>query len=340
MDAGSRIMGYAALEPGAWLTPFYYEPPLLRDNEVRIAISHCGLCGSDIQAIDDVYSVFDFPFVPGHEVVGHISEVGSLVPENRIGERVGVGWQGRACGKCEWCLTGDEYLCMETANNGTWTPYGGFSSSVTVQQEFAYPLPDEMPLEVAAVMMCAGFTVHTALSRHLTSPGQRIGIVGIGGLGHLAIQFAKAMGYEVTAISSSPGKQAEALAWGAEKFINMSDKSALEQAEFYFDSLLITSHGGISWGHMLVMLKKKGKIILAAFPHVDFGPVDFVTHELSFLTSFLGRREEMREMLRFAALHTIKPMIEIMPLSQVNQAIERLRNNQARYRIVLVNDII
>jgi len=148
------------------------------------------------------------------------------------------------------------------------------------------------------------------------------------------------MGYEVTAISSSPGKQTEALAWGAEKFIDISDKTALEQAEFYFDSLLITSHGGIPWGRLLEMLKKKGKVILAAFPHVDFGPVDLVTHELSIVTAFLGRREEMREMLRFAVLHDIKPMIELMQLSQVNQAIERLRQNKARYRIVLVNDII
>jgi len=340
MGDGSKIMGYAALEPGALLTPFYYDPPSLKDNEVRIEISHCGLCGSDIQAIDDVYAVFDFPFVPGHEVVGHISEVGAQVPESRIGERVGVGWQGRACGKCKWCLEGDEYLCIATAENGTWTPYGGLSSSVNVQQDFAYPLPDAMPSEAAAVIMCAGFTVYSALSRCFAFPSQRIGIVGIGGLGHLAIQFAKAMGYEVTAISSSPGKQEEALALGADKFLDISDKTALAQAEFYFDSLLITSHGGILWEEMLKMLTKKGTLILAAFPQVDFIPVDFVTHELSIVGTFLGRREEMHQMLRFAALHGISPMIELMKMSQVNQAIEKLKDNKARYRIVLVNDII
>ena len=337
--AGSKITGYAALQPGAVLTPFFYEPLPLKKNEVRIAITHCGLCGTDVQAIDDVYSVFKFPFMPGHEIVGYIKETGSEVQENRIGERVGVGWQGRSCGQCEWCINGDVQLCMETAENGSWTPYGGFSTSITVQEDFAYTLPQEMPSEVAAVMMCAGFTVYSALSRNYSASSKRIGIVGIGGLGHLAIQFAKAMGYEVTAISSSLKKREEAIEMGAQRFLDVSDLKALEQMAYYFDLLYITAHGGFVWGEMLEILRKRGKIILSAFPKIECGSVDLVSHELSIVGSFLGTQEEMREMLEFFVLHNVQPKIELMPMSKVNQAIEKLRQNKAHYRIVLVNDI-
>lgn len=334
-----KIKGFAAMSAGATLTPITYETPPLNADEVRIDITHCGICGSDIQAIDDVYSAFDFPFVPGHEVVGHISEVGSAVPRSRLGERVGVGWQGRACGHCEWCRAGEVQLCMDVTSNGTWTPHGGFSSSIAVSDGFAYPLPEGLASEDAAVLMCAGLTVYTALARHYNPSANKIGILGIGGLGHLALQFAKAMGYEVTAISSSPKKLAEALVWGASQFVVSSDKQALGTFENYFDLLLITSHGPINWARLFETLKRRGKVILIAFPDIDFSPVDVVVHELSIIGSFVGRPEEMRQMLTFAEAHEIRPMIELMPMSQVNQAIEKMKSNKAHYRIVLVNDL-
>jgi uncharacterized zinc-type alcohol dehydrogenase-like protein len=336
----SKISGYAALEQGAVLTPFSYDLPTLKKNEVRITITHCGICGSDIQAIDNVYSVLTYPFVPGHEVVGHISEVGSEVSQNRIGERVGVGWQGRACGNCEWCIKGEVQLCLDVVNNGTWMPYGGFATSIAVQEDFAYPLPEEMQPEVAAVMMCSGLTVFTALSRNCSSPALKIGIIGIGGLGHLAIQFAKAMGYEVAAISSSPEKREEAISLGAGRFIDSSDWGTLRQYINHFDLLYITAHGGIDWDAMQAILKRRGKMVLSGFPQVNLDPTDLVVHELSISGSFVGTPAEMRAMLEFASAHDIQPMIELMPMSQVNQAIDKLRHNKARYRIVLVNDLV
>lgn len=334
----AKITGYATLTKGAPLTPFTYNPPPLKENEVRIAITHCGLCGTDTQGIDNYYEIVDYPFVPGHEVVGVITEVGAAVSPHRLGERVGVGWQGRACMKCEWCLRGDVHLCMEVSDNGSWTPYGGFSSSIVVEDGFAYPLPAGMPSEVAAVMMCAGITVYTALKKYCSAPSLRIGIIGIGGLGHLAIQFARTMGYEVTAISSSPHKREEALSLGADWFIATSDKVALKKAEFTFDLLLVTAHGGIAWDRMFEILKKKGKMVLLGFPDIHVKSVDLVSHELSIEGSFLGSQADMREMLQFAQTHAIHPMIELMPMSQVNQAIERVKQNQVRYRIVLEND--
>ncbi len=334
----AKITGYAAMTQGALLTPFTYDEPPLKPNEVRIDITHCGLCGTDIQGIDNYYEIVNYPFVPGHEIVGHISAVGSAVSPDRLGQRVGVGWQGRACGKCEWCLKGDVHLCMEVADNGSWTPYGGFSSSVAVEEGFAYSLPEEMPSEVAAVMMCAGFTVYSALHKYCSTPGLRLGVVGIGGLGHLALQFANAMGYEVTALSSSTHKRDEALSLGAKNFISTSDKSALSDAAYYFDLLYVTAHGGIPWEQLTAILNKRGKLVLSGFPDLNLDSVDLVAHELSIEGSFLGTQQDMRDMLYFAQAHGIQPMLELFPMSQVNQAIEKLRHNKAHYRIVLVND--
>jgi len=186
--------------------------------------------------------------------------------------------------------------------------------------------------------LCAGLTVFTALSRYYSPAAPKIGIVGIGGLGHLALQFASAMGYEVTAISTSSKKREEALAFGASNFIDTSQTAAYRPFDGYFDRLLITSQGNLDWDDLQDILKRRGKIILVAFPHIDLDPVDLVVHELSILGSFVGTPDEMRKMLTFAAQHKIAPMVELMPMSQVNEAIKRVRQNKARYRIVLVND--
>ena len=334
----STIMGYAALATRRPLEPFTYAKPELGDHEVRVAITHCGLCYTDIQAIIDFYHISKFPFVPGHEIVGHVSEVGKTVSELKEGDRVGIGWQGRACMRCEWCLRGEVNLCQDIVRTATWTPYGGFSSSIAVDASFAYHLPVGMPSEVAAVLMCAGITVFTPLRAYSCSPSLRIGIIGVGGLGHLATQYAKAFGYEVIAISSSPGKKEEALALGADHFILASDEDAMRKVEYYFDLLLCTAHGGVDWESMLEILKKKGKLILVGFPEITLRPIDLVAHQLSISGSFLGTPEGMREMLLFSQTHAIQPMIELMPMAQVNTAIERLKENKARYRIVLVND--
>jgi uncharacterized zinc-type alcohol dehydrogenase-like protein len=175
---------------------------------------------------------------------------------------------------------------------------------------------------------------------HATQTLQKIGIIGVGGLGHLAIQFAHALGYEVTAISSSPLKKEEALAFGADHFIDSADRTSLQKVEFGFDLLLCTAHGDIHWEPLLEILKKKGTLVLVGFPNVGLNPTDLVAHELSITGSFLGNRDRMKEMLSFAQVHGIAPQIELMPMSQINEAIQRLKQNKARYRIVLVNDII
>ena len=334
------IIGYTAKAKGQALEPLTYPAPQLKDHEVRVAISHCGLCYTDIQAIEDFYEITDYPFVPGHEVVGHVCEVGKSVMELREGDRVGIGWQGRACGQCEWCASGEVNLCQEVVKNASWTPYGGFSTSIKVDAGFAYPLPPKIPSETAAVLMCAGISVFAPLHQNYTHPAQRIGIIGIGGLGHLAIQYAKAMGYEVTAISSSPGKKEEALGFGANHFIWASDRAELRKAAYYFDVLLCTAHAGVDWEAMHAILKKKGKLLLAGFSEMSFKPIDLVAHQLTMTGSFLGTQDEMREMLAFSELQNIRPLIELLPMSQINPAINKLKAGKVRYRMVLENDFV
>lgn len=333
----SKVTGYATLEKGDSLLPYEYDPPALRDHEVRIEITHCGICATDIQAIDDFYDITEYPFVPGHEIVGTIVETGTAVSSTRIGERVGAGWQGRACRHCEWCRKGLVNLCQDVVQNAVWKPFGGFSSSIIVDAEFTYPLPEEMPSEVGAVLMCAGISVFTPLYHNLEAHQQRIGIMGIGGLGHLAIQYASKLGYEVTAISTSPGKREEAMAFGADQFLVITDREQERKFGYYFDLLLCTAHGRVDWESTLELLKKRGSVILVGFPEMHLRPVDLVAHELSISGSFLGLPSDMREMLHFSQEHGIRPMIEVMPMVEVNQAILKLRENKARYRIVLSN---
>jgi len=324
---------------GQPLKPFTYDPPELGVRDVRVSVSHCGICHTDIQAIDEFYDInYKYPFVPGHEIVGYVSEVGSEVSSLKVGDRVGIGWQGRSCMQCEWCLKGEEQLCLDIVDSATWYPYGGFSTSVVVDNRFAYPLPEAMLSEVAAVLMCAGITVYAPLSAYSGQPSQKLAIMGVGGLGHLAIQFAHALGYEVTVFSSSLDKQEQALAWGADAFIVSSDRDGFRKHIFYFDLVLCTAMGQIDWNILLNIPKKVGRIILVSFPDMTMNPTDLVAHNLSITGSFLGNRATMREMLAFAQANHITPMVETMPMTQVNEAMQRVKENKARYRIVLVNE--
>jgi uncharacterized zinc-type alcohol dehydrogenase-like protein len=312
------VLGYAAKAVGQPLEPFEYLPPKLGEHDVRVSVAQCGVCHTDIHAVDNYYGITTYPFVPGHEIVGHVSALGSAVSGIKEGDRVGIGWQGRACMKCEWCLKGEEQLCMDIVPSATWVPYGGFSSSVVADSRFAYQLPSGVPSQVAAVLMCAGVTVYSPLRAYAAERTQKVAIVGVGGLGHLAIQFAHALGCDVTAISATPEKKDEALAFGADRFIDSNDQTSLRQVEFGFDLLMCTASAGMNWEALLMTLKKRGRLVLLGF--------------------FLGNRATMREMLAFAQTHGIAPEVELMPMPQVNDAFRRLKENKARYRIVLVNE--
>lgn len=334
----THIMGYAAKAIGETLKPFTYDPPKLGENDVRVTVTHCGVCHTDIHAIDDYYGITTFPFVPGHEIVGNVTEAGPAVVGLKEGDRVGIGWQGRSCGKCEWCLTGETQLCMEIEDTTVMVPYGGFSSSVIADYRFVHPLPPTMPSEFAAVLMCAGVTVYSALKTYMTSPQLKVAILGVGGLGHLAIQFAHAFGCEVTAMSSSPNKKEQALGFGADHFINSNDRDSMREVYYGYDLVICTANNGINWQVLLRTIKKRGRLVLVGFPDIKMNSTDLVAHELSITGSLIGNPPMMRAMLSFAQEHGIKPMVELMPMSQVNAALQKVKENKARYRIVLVNE--
>jgi uncharacterized zinc-type alcohol dehydrogenase-like protein len=272
--------------------------------------------------------------------VGHITELGSNVKDLKMGDRVAVGWQGRCCNQCKWCRNGEENLCKDIENCATWDPYGGFSSAIIVDSNFAYRIPEGMAPEDAAVLMCAGISVYAPLKSYTTGDSPTVGVIGIGGLGHLAIQFAKALGCKVTALSSSPEKKAEAFEFGAENFLNINDQSQLDMARGSMDLLLYTSHGKGDWTSLLDCLKTRGRLVVIGFSDepVTFEPLELIVNQLSITGSLIGSRESMKEMLTFAHQHGIKPKIELMPMSQVNDALQRLKENKARYRIVLIRE--
>lgn len=329
------VDGWAAMGPRDVLRPMRWEAPPPDDREVRVRVSHCGLCFTDLHAIDDLYGITTYPFVPGHEIVGTVEARGLGVTTLEVGDRVGIGWQGRSCRTCEWCERGEEQLCQDIASSGTFQRHGGFGASVTVDAAFAYPLPSLLPADVAAVLMCAGLAVYAPLRRFAPEAGGRVAVYGVGGLGHLAIGFAHALGFEVTAFSGSPAKEEDALAVGADRFAALGDRGRLRPFDYAFDLVLCTAHGDLDWWELLALLAKRGRLVLVGFPNIVMNPTDLVAHELTITGSLLGNRATMREMLDFATAHAIAPRIEQQPMAQVNDAVRRLRENRVRYRVVL-----
>jgi uncharacterized zinc-type alcohol dehydrogenase-like protein len=329
------VRAYAAKAAGKRLEPYSYDPPALGPHDVEIAVSHCGICHSDIHLIDNDWQISAYPLVPGHEVVGTVTRAGADVKGPAVGERVGVGWQCGCCMACEWCERGDEPSCAENRATCVGHP-GGFGESITADSRFAFPIPESLPSETAAPLLCGGITVYTPL-REYARPAHRVGVIGIGGLGHLALQFARAFGCEVTAFSTSADKEAEATEFGAHRFVVSTRSDAMKQVAGHFDILLSTVSADLDWPEWMNLLRQKGRLqIVGASPgNVSIPATTYVMGQKSVGGTVIGTRSSIREMLDFAARHEIRAKSEVMPLDQVNDAIARVRANEARYRMVL-----
>ncbi len=234
----SQIQGLAAHAAGAELLPFRYDAGEVGAQEVEIAISHCGICHSDIHLISNDWGISQYPFIPGHEVIGTVAAAGSGVRTLKVGQRVGLGWQSNSCGECAWCMQGLENLCALSEATCV-RRHGGYAERVRANARFVVPIPEGLPSEQAAPLLCGGVTVYSPLRTHGVNPSSRVGVVGIGGLGHLAIQFARAFGCEVTAFSSSAEKEDEARELGAHNFVNSreteSDARCGRNAGLHYD---------------------------------------------------------------------------------------------------------
>ncbi|MFN4852412.1 NAD(P)-dependent alcohol dehydrogenase, partial [Microcystis sp.] len=253
------IRAYAAREKGGKLEPFDYDPGILADEDVEIAVEYCGICHSDLSMLDNDWGLTTYPFVPGHEVVGTIAALGAKVKELNLGQRVGLGWFSRSCSTCETCMSGDQNLCA-TAEGTIVGRHGGFAEKVRAHHSWLVPLPDQLDAAKAGPLFCGGITVFNPIVQFDIKPTARVGVIGIGGLGHIALKFLKAWGCEVTAFSSSPDKETEAKELGATHFINSRDPEALQSVQNYFDFIISTVNVNLDWGLYIACLRPKGRL--------------------------------------------------------------------------------
>jgi alcohol/geraniol dehydrogenase (NADP+) len=337
MDA-IEIHGLAVHAAGAQLVAYRYDPGQIKPNEVEVRISHCGVCHSDIHLIDNDWGVSKYPFIPGHEIVGTVSAIGPEVKDRKVGERVGIGWQADSCGICEWCRQGDEHLCA-LAQPTCVGRNGGYADSVRVNSKFAIPVPDVLGSDNVAPLLCAGITVYTPIRNHGVRPSSRVGIAGIGGLGHIALQFAKAFGAEVTALSTSTDKETEARQMGAHHFVNTRDTAEMKKVAGSFDFLLSTVSADQDWQALVNTLRPKGTLCIVGVPPspVSIQAFPLIAGQRAIAGSPIGSPRDLHEMLDVAARHNVKAMTEMFPMAKANDAIAKVKKSKVRYRAVLTN---
>ncbi len=334
----SEIHGLAVHAAGAQLLPYKYDPGVLKANEVEVKISHCGVCHSDVHLIDNDWGISKFPFIPGHEIVGSVVAIGDEVKDRTVGERVGIGWQADSCGICEWCRQGDEHLCALSQPTCIGRN-GGYADRIRVNSKFAIPVPKILESENVAPLLCGGITVYSPLRNHGVRPASRVGVIGIGGLGHIGLQFAKAFGAEVTAFSTSKDKEAEAKSLGAHHFINTRDTGALKKVAGSFDFLLSTVSADQDWQSYINALRPKGTMCVVGVPPsaIQIQAFSLIGGQRGISGSPTGSPRDLHEMLDVAARHGVKAITERFPMAKANDAVAKVKKNQVRYRAVLTN---
>jgi len=334
----TEFHGLAVHAAGAQLLAYKYDPGELKAHEVEVRISHCGVCHSDIHLINNDWGISKYPFIPGHEIVGTVAAVGAEVRDRKVGERVGIGWQADSCGICEWCRQGDEHLCASSQPTCVGRN-GGYADAVRVNSRFAIPVPEALESENAAPLLCGGITVYAPMRNHGVRPASRVGVVGIGGLGHIGLQFAKAFGAEVTALSTSKDKEAEARRMGADHFVNTRDTGELKKIAGSFDFLLSTVSADQDWQALVNSLRPKGTLCVVGVPPSAMSVQAFplIAGQRSISGSPSGSPRDLHEMLDVAARHGVKAITEQFAMAKANEAIARVKKSKVRYRAVLVN---
>lgn len=336
----SKVKAFATTAADKELQPFEYEFGPLGADEIEIDVQYCGICHSDLSMIDNQWQMTQYPLVPGHEVAGKIIAVGDNVKHLKAGDRVGLGWNSKSCMTCPDCMAGDHNLCL--AAEGTIVGrYGGFADKVRCHWSWAIPLPNELDSKLAGPLFCGGITVFNPIVQYGIKPTDRVGVVGIGGLGHMAIQFLSKWGCHVTALTSSANKAAEAKRFGAHQILDSRSDDALAAAVGSFDFLLVTANVPLNWPLYLGTLRAKGRLhfVGAVLEPLAIPVFGLLMRQLSVSASPLGSPATTKQMLEFCTRHKIAPQIEEYPMTKVNEALEHLRSGKARYRIVLKNDL-
>ncbi|MGL5197095.1 MAG: NAD(P)-dependent alcohol dehydrogenase [Chroococcales cyanobacterium] len=340
MTEATTFKAYAALQAREKLQPYSYQPAPLQSDDLEIRVTHNGLCHTDLHMRDNDWGVSQFPLVAGHEVVGIVTEVGEKVTHLQKGDRVGVGWIRNSCRTCDHCLQGEENICRQGYTGLIVGNHGGFADRLRVNASFTYKIPDALDSASAAPLLCAGITVYTPLRTYIKHPGTKVGVMGIGGLGHLAIKFARAMGAEVTAFSTSADKADQAKEFGAHHYQKWGTAEEMKAVEGTLDLVICTLSAETDWNLAFSLLANNGVLCFVGLPvsTLNVPLIPLILGQKSLVGSIVGGRRFMEEMLDFAAINQIKPMVETMPLSQINEAMDKVAANQARYRIVLLSE--
>ncbi|KAL1559049.1 cinnamoyl-Coa reductase [Salvia divinorum] len=324
-SANGECLGWAARDSSGTLSPYQFSRRSVGADDISISILYCGVCYADVIWTRNVMGHSNYPLVPGHEIVGIVKEVGSNVDRFKVGEHVGVGTYVNSCRQCEYCDSGIEVHCNKGSVltfdgidvDGTITK-GGYSSYIVVHERYCFRIPENIPPQLAAPLLCAGITVYTPMVRHnMNQPGKSLGVIGLGGIGHLAVKFGKAFGLRVTVFSTSITKKDEALNHlGADHFVISSDEKEMKAMEKSLDFIINTASGG--------------------FPsEVKFHPGSLNLGAKTITGSITGGTKQTQEILAFCASHKIYPEIELIPMNYCNEAIDRLVKNDVKYRFVI-----
>ncbi|KDQ59750.1 hypothetical protein JAAARDRAFT_68331 [Jaapia argillacea MUCL 33604] len=354
MSTELEFKGYAMTDPTKWsdFKIISFTPKTFLPSDVEIAITHCGVCASDVHTLCQDWGTAKLPCIPGHEIVGKVTKVGSEVTEFKVGDRVGVGAQVAACLECRECKDDYETYCQ----NLVWTynhqhadgvsTMGGYSTGIRVQERFVFPIPENIGSAEAASMFCGGLTVFSPLVTNGAGPGKKVGVVGIGGLGHYALLFAKALGAEVYAFTHSKSKAEDIKKMGADHIIYTGDKDFAVPLKRKLDIIISTANDAkdMPLAEYLSTLYVHGKFISVGLPSAGeafppLHPFNFISNGCLIGSSHLGSKKECLQMLKIASEQGVKPWIEELPMKDVKKAVEAVRDGKPRYRYVLVQDI-
>ncbi|KAK8717375.1 hypothetical protein V6N13_044646 [Hibiscus sabdariffa] len=341
----NKAFGWAARDTSGVLSPFKFSRRATGEKDVAFKVLYCGICHSDLHMVKNEWGISLYPLVPGHEIVGEVTEVGNKVQKFKVGDRVGVGYLVGSCGSCDSCKDDLENYCPKTIltsgakyHDGSIT-YGGYSDTMVADEQFIVRIPENLPLDAAAPLLCAGITVYSPLKYYgLDKPGLHIGVVGLGGLGHVAVKFAKAMGVKVTVISTSLAKKKEALEnLGADSFLVSRDNDQLQGARGTLDGIIDTVSAHHPLLPLIGLLKSNGKLVFVGAPEKPLElPVFALLQGRKVVGgSMTGGLKETQEMIDFAAKHNVKPDIEVVAMEYVNTAMERLLKADVKYRFVI-----
>ncbi len=335
----SEIHALAAKQPKGKLEPFTYDPGPLGPDQVEIEVQYCGICHSDLSMLNNEWGMTAYPFVPGHEAIGKIVAIGSNAKGVKEGQTVGLGWNSSSCLHCRECLAGDQNMC-ETGEATIIHRYGAFGTRVRCHWIWATPIPEGIDITKAGPLLCGGITVFNPLVQFDVKPTDRVGVIGIGGLGHLALQFANKWGCHVTAFTSSAGKADEAKKMGAHAVLNTHSEDELKRAAGSFNLILSTIMAPLNVDAYVGALAPKGRFhTVGILPEIKVSTYPLLVRQRSISASPSGAPGTVNAMLDFCARHGIEPITENFKMSEANEAMERLEAGKARYRIVLKNDL-